>query len=398
MPEAQDAISGEYHGERKPLFNLAFKTALLTALTLGIYRFWAKTRIRKYIWSSVAGQSDAFEYTGTGLEKFLGFLMAIVILAIYLGIVQMILFYFGLSLFSEPTSSAEMVGQTLAFYITFLAVVPLIFFAQYRARRYKLARSRWRGVRFGMERSAWGYALRAMGHWVLTIFTLGVLLPRQTFYLEKYMTDRTWYGNGKFEQQGKWTGLYPAMKHLAIGLAILIGGGILGGLTGSAVLGVTAAVVGYIWLMIGLVSYRVKSFIYLTDNKVLDGEVRFDATPETSIIVGTVIVGGLVVGLVVGLVFAVVGGIASSLMGPLMFGNPVAQIFGLIAVAAIYIMALAMAGALSLVWITQPIIDHVVTTLNVKGAEHLNTIKQRAHDDGADAEGFADALDVGGAI
>ena len=31
------------------LFNLAFKTAILTALTLGIYRFWAKTRIRNYV-------------------------------------------------------------------------------------------------------------------------------------------------------------------------------------------------------------------------------------------------------------------------------------------------------------------------------------------------------------
>ena len=398
MSDVTHRVSGEYHGARKPLFGLAFKTALLTALTVGIYRFWAKTRIRKYIWSSVAGQGDAFEYTGTGLEKFLGFLVAIVILAVYLGIVQMILFYFGLTLFSEPTNTAEMVGQTLAFYITFLAVVPLLFFAQYRARRYKLARSRWRGVRFGMENGAWGYALRAMGHWVLTIVTLGALLPRQTFYLEKYMTDRTWYGDGKFEQEGKWSALYPAMKHLAIGLAILIGGGILGGLTGSAAIGAIAAIVGYIWFMVGLVSYRVKSFIYLTDHKVLDGEVRFDATPETSTIVSTVIVGGLVVGLIVGLVFAVVGGIASAMMGPLMFGNPVAQIIGLIVVVAIYIMALAMAGALSLVWITQPIIDHVVTEMRVYGAEHLNTIKQRAHDSGADAEGFADALDVGGAI
>jgi uncharacterized membrane protein YjgN (DUF898 family) len=398
MSEIKSTISGEYHGERRPLFTLAFKTAILTALTVGIYRFWAKTRIRKYIWSSVAGQGDAFEYTGTGLEKFLGFLMAMVILAVYLGIIQMILFYFGLTLLSEPRNEAEMLAQMGAFYVTFLAVVPLIFFAQYRARRYKMARSRWRGVRFGMEHGAWGYALRAIGHWVLTLVTLGVLLPRQTFYLEKYMTDRTWYGDGKFQQKGRWTELYPAMKHLAIGLAVLVGGSLLGGLTGSGGIVVIAGLVGYVWFMVGLVSYRVNSFIYLTDNKVLDGEVHFHATPETSTIVSTVIVGGLVVGLVVGLVFAVVGGIASSMMGPLMFGDPVARIVGLIAVAAIYIMALAMAGALSLVWITQPIIDHVVTEMRVHGAEHLNSIKQRAHDTGADAEGFADALDVGGAI
>jgi uncharacterized membrane protein YjgN (DUF898 family) len=398
MSEIQKAISGGYDGERKPLFTLAFKTALLTALTLGIYRFWAKTRIRKYIWSSAVGEGDAFEYTGTGLEKFLGFLMAIVILAVYLGIVQMILFYFGMTLFSEPTSQAEMVGQMLAFYITFFAVVPLIFFAQYRARRYKLARSRWRGVRFGMEKDAWGYAFRAIGHWILTIVTLGALLPRQTFSLEKYMADRTWYGNGKFEQHGKWTGLYPAMKHLAIGLAILIGGGILAGVTGSALIGGVAAVVGYFWFMVGLVSYRVRSFIYLTQNKTLDGEVTFEATPDTSTIVSTVIVGGLVVGLIVGVVFAVVGAVVSSMMGPLMFGNPVAQVFGVIFVVALYVLALAMAGALSLVWITQPIIDHVVCSMKVQGADHLNSITQRAHDEGADAEGFADALDVGGAI
>ncbi|WP_306155622.1 DUF898 family protein [Roseovarius sp. MMSF_3281] len=398
MSEVQSRLTGEYHGERKPLFSLAFKTAILTALTVGIYRFWAKTRIRKYIWSSVAGQGDAFEYTGTGLEKFLGFLMAIVILAVYLGIIQMILFYFGLTLFTEPRTEAQMLAQMGAFYITFFAVLPLIFFAQYRARRYKLARSRWRGVRFGMEKGAWGYALRAIGHWLLTIVTLGLLLPRQTFYLEKYMTDRTWYGDGKFEQQGKWTALYPAMKHLAIGLAIMVVGSILGGVAGSGGIIVITALVGYIWFMVGLVSYRVKSFIYLTDTKVLDGAVTFDATPQTSTIVSTVLVGGLVVGLIVGLVFAVVGGVASAMMGPLMFGHPAAQVIGGLVIAAIYLLVLAMAGALSLVWITQPVIAHVVTEMKVHGAEHLNTIKQRAHDSGADAEGFADALDVGGAI
>lgn len=85
---------GRYHGKDPDLFKLAFKTSILTFLTLGIYRFWAKTRIRKYIWSSATVDGDAFEYTGTGLEKFLGFLVAIVILAIYMGLVQIALFFF----------------------------------------------------------------------------------------------------------------------------------------------------------------------------------------------------------------------------------------------------------------------------------------------------------------
>ena len=256
MSDTTRDIFGRYSGKKGELFNLALVTSLLTLVTLGIYRFWAKTRIRKYIWSSIDGDSDKFEYTGTGIEKLLGFLVAVVILAIYLGIIQMILFYFGLNLFSQPTTMAEAVAQTLAVYISFFAVVPLIFFAQYRARRYKLARTRWRGVRFGAEPAAWGYALRAIGHWLLTILTLGLLLPRQTFYLEKYMTDRSWYGTARFEQQGRWQELYPAMKHLFIGALIIVLAVVLVATTNSPGLGGVFFVVGYIWGMIGLVSYR----------------------------------------------------------------------------------------------------------------------------------------------
>ena len=127
-------LRGIYRGDRTPLFKLAFATSILTLITLGIYRFWAKTRIRKYIWSSASASSDAFEYTGTGLEKFLGFLVAIVILAIYLGVVQMILFFFGVTIFREPQTQTEVIAQLLAIYATMFAVVPLVFFAQYRAR------------------------------------------------------------------------------------------------------------------------------------------------------------------------------------------------------------------------------------------------------------------------
>ena len=56
-----------YSGQAAPLFKLSFITGLLTVITFGIYRFWAKTRTRKYIWSSVSIEGDAFEYTGTGL-------------------------------------------------------------------------------------------------------------------------------------------------------------------------------------------------------------------------------------------------------------------------------------------------------------------------------------------
>lgn len=399
MSDTGGSIKGRYVGQRGPLFSLAFKTALLTAVTLGIYRFWAKTRIRKYVWSSVGGDGDSFEYTGTGLEKLLGFLVAIVILAIYLGFIQMVLFYFGLTLFTEPTSQAQVFAQIGAFYLTVLAVLPLIFFAQYRARRYKLARTRWRGLRFGADRAAWGYAIRAMGHLVLTVATLGLLWPRQTFLLEKFVTDRSWYGDAKFEQGGRWISLYPAMKHLFIGVGILTVGVGAAAALGAPGLAAASGFGGYIWLMVGYVSYRVNAFRYLTANKTLDGSIRFQAQPETSQIVGTVLVGGIVVVLATAAVGAVLGGATMLFAGPGLTGGSVISSFaGLAVIAMSYIGILAFASAMSLVWITQPIIEHLVNTVVIENAARLDEIRQRAPDTGADAEGFADALDVGGAI
>lgn len=391
-------VEGTYAGERGPLFRLAVVTALLSVVTLGIYRFWAKTRIRRYIWSSVSGGRDAFEYTGTGMEKLLGFLVAIVVLAVYLGIVQMILFYFGLTLFTEPQTPEQMLMQMAAIYITVLAVVPLIFFAQYRARRYKLARTRWRGVRFGMEKGGWGYALRAMGHWVLTLLTLGILLPRQTFRLEKYMTDRSWYGDAQFHQQGRWTGLYPAARHLFLAIAILLGGELVAVISDSAVLAGTVAVIGSVWFMIGIVSYRVNAFRYLTANKFLDGGIGFEAQPETVNVISTVLLGGLMVGVLSALIFGGLGLAMVAVMAPASMMGEGAVFLGGLVVAGLYILALAVSGSLVLVWIIQPVIDHVAGTFVVHNAQGLHHIRQRAHDSGADAEGFADALDVGGAI
>ncbi|MEL6886319.1 MAG: DUF898 family protein [Pseudomonadota bacterium] len=398
-------IQGRYFGKGGPLFRLYFITALLTLVTLGIYRFWAKTRIRKYVWSAATGDDDSFEYTGTGLEKFLGFLVAIVILAVYLGIVQMILFYFGLNLFVDPQTMAQEFAQLAAIYITLLAVLPLMLFAQYRARRYKLARTRWRGIRFGMESGAWAYAFRAMGYYLLNIVTLGMLNPLVTFRLEKFMADRTWYGDGRFHQEGRWQALYAGMKHVFIGLGVLIGGGVLLGLGaanssgGMGILGGVALFVGYIWFLLGLVYYRVYAFNYLTRNKVLDGQVRFDAQLQTGRVLTIVVVGGIVITVMMLVIFAVIGGVGAAMFGSAMAGDfDSTQIVGGIVVAVLYILAFLAAGGLSLVMITQPMIEHAVNNVRVDNADHLDTIRQRAADDGADAEGFADALDVGGAL
>jgi len=386
-----------YSGERGALFKLAFQTGLLTVITLGIYRFWAKTRIRKYIWSSVSLDGDRLEYTGTGLEKFLGFLIAIVFLAIYLAVVQLILTFVGLGLVLEPQSEWEVIAQILSIYISFFAIVPFLFFAAYRAQRYKLARTRFRGIRFGMDNAAGGYVWRAIGHWILTILTLGLMLPRQTFWLGKYMTDRSHYGDGRFEQGGNWTDLYGAMKHIFIGLGLLVLAAIAGVVLSSAVLAGVLGFAGYIWLLVGFVSYGVQSYAYMTSNTTLDGAVSFIATPSTGEVIKRFILGGLIVGLIAAVGFVALGAVFAGAMQMAGFGVMPGPGTILMVVLA-YLFLFVALGALSLVFITQPIIAHMCERLGVQNVAALDAVRQRAFDKGADAEGFADALDMGGAI
>ena len=406
-------LNGSFLPENSKLFWLAVWTGALTVVTLGIYRFWARTRMRRYIWSSIVAEGDSFEYTGTGLEKFLGFLIALVVLAVYLGVLQVVLSFIGFSLWgaisSKPNGPTDILMQLGATYVTALAVLPLIFFAQYRARRYMLSRTRWRGLRFSMDPAAVGYAWRALLYYGLSIVTLGALMPLATFRLEKYMTDRMWYGDAGFEQEGQWTALYGAMKHLFIAVGVLLPAGVIaywGQFLGFLEILYYA---GYLWLFVGFTYYQVESFKYLTAHKVLDGQVRFTSHVSFGRVIG---IFGLVIILITILTFVLILILAALVFvfnalgsNGMTGGGAGAEIFGgsglLWALLVVILGSLAcfvLIGGLATVFISAPILGHIVDTLRVENSGQLEQIRQRAGDLMADADGFADALDVGGAF
>ena len=82
----------------------------------------------------------------------------------------------------------------------------------YRARRYRLSRTIWRGVRFWMKGSGWSYAWRA-GLWMLlVVVTLGLALPWCQAALERYKMGNSFYGDlaGRFEGTG-WSALQTGL-------------------------------------------------------------------------------------------------------------------------------------------------------------------------------------------
>lgn len=398
QPEEQpNTLVPDYVGTLQSMFGLGMKTGALTMATLGIYRFWAKTRVRRFVWSSVRIDGDPAEYTGTGMEKFLGFLVAIVILAVYLGVIQVLLSFAGFSIIAtitdEATTEAEILTQLGVTYITFLAIFPLLLFAQYRSRRYMFSRTRWRGLRMGVSPGAWGYVWRGIVFYLIAGITFGLLTPLATYVLERYKIDRTWYGDAQFKLHGKWTGLYQAMQHVLIAFGFLALA-ILCGVLEIFGLAILLGVIGYFWLIFGWVFYYVHSTRYLASNTVLDGEVRFLSEPKT----GTVLKHGLIA-------YFLASSVVSIGYSLLIFIGVIAvleemNIFQIVAAFIIgggtFLAAMAMASAILLAFLYQPVLIHFLTTATIFNASHLETIRQRADDSIPDADGFADALDVGG--
>ena len=70
--DAQSDKAFDFHGTWQEYAPIAFTNLLLTIVTLGIYRFWATARTRRYLWSRTRFIDDRFEWAGTGMELFKG--------------------------------------------------------------------------------------------------------------------------------------------------------------------------------------------------------------------------------------------------------------------------------------------------------------------------------------
>jgi uncharacterized membrane protein YjgN (DUF898 family) len=386
-------VPTDFAGRRGPLFRLALRTGLLTVLTLGLYRFWMKTRLRRYYWSSVRPGGHPLEYVGEPMEKLLGFLIAVVALAFYIGIVNLVLMYLSFALLH---------GNVTAYALSFVGVIPIWFYAMYRARRYVLARTRWRGLRFGADPGAWGYAGRALLHWGITILSLGILWPRMTFMLEKYKIDRTWLGNQRLHQGGRWQMLYPVfLPALLSGVLLAIGLYMVGGGDGA---GGALAAVGSVTLLPALVHYAVQSRRLLANTRTA-GPLGLVAQPRTGRVLGIYAGGYALILVALGalifaalIAFGTLFGIAAATLPTLEdLPDVPAWIPASLGVAS-YFLVFLLWGVLGHVFVTLPLWRHYAETLTVTGTENLSALRQRPRDELAQAEGFAEALDLGAAI
>lgn len=185
VPQTRGLISN--HTDGRELFKIYVVNLLLMIVTLGIYRFWGKTRMRRYLWGNVEILGDRLEYTGTGKELFLGFLVIFFLVLLPL---------FALSAFLEQMlldADERLVALLGSGQV--LVVLFLVGMAVFRARRYRLTRTHWRGIYGAQTGSSVKYSLMVLASYALLVLTLGLAWPACSVWLKRYEMANTWIGD-----------------------------------------------------------------------------------------------------------------------------------------------------------------------------------------------------------
>ena len=388
-PPAGAAGPVEFTGRRGPLFKLLVKNAIFKLLTLWIYRFWAKTWIRRYFWNNIRIDGDPLEYTGLPSELFIGFLIVLGIL------VPLGMAYEGVRLVLESGSEAAQSAVGVAYTLVLFVLIQVAF---YRMWRYRLTRTTWRGIRFGLDGSTWRFLGLSVGWSLLSVVTLGMAYPWMRVALMRYRIQHTRFGQTRFDFAGSGKALFGPFL-LAFGLpvvltlAFLAANPDLGGAAVETVAGgaepeftnieVHAPALLLVWLAVPFlyIWYRVREFRYMVGCTRF-AEVSFASAARSARIIWMSV---LTVGAVIlpGFVFGVIFALAADGPG-----------FGFM-VTLVVVLYIIVTPILSYLILRYEIVAHVCRTLEISDMAAFGRVVQSTEEVPATGEGLADAFDVG---
>lgn len=185
---------------RAGLGRLAIVNFLLNVVTLTIYRFWAKTNVRKHIWSCVHINGQPLEYTGRGIELFKG---ALIVFGLFVLPFVLVATFINIALGPEHPALFALYG------LLYLLIFLLWGAALYRARRYQLSRTLWRGIRGTLVGSSMIYSLTYFGAMLARGMSLGWTTPVLNTVLQEQIIGDMRFGDLAFKFKGRAGPLYP---------------------------------------------------------------------------------------------------------------------------------------------------------------------------------------------
>jgi uncharacterized membrane protein YjgN (DUF898 family) len=182
-----------FHGSAGGLLGIHVVNALFTLLTLGVYYFWGKARVRAYLLGATELEGDRFAYHGTGRELLVGFAKGVAVFFIPFALLSILPQIYGFP--GEVTSALNML-----LWMTGLLLVPV---AMVGARRYRLSRTSWRGIRCSFRGPAREFVGIFVVGTILTSLTLGIYYPVFVTRRQAFMIAHSYFGSHKFGFDGR---------------------------------------------------------------------------------------------------------------------------------------------------------------------------------------------------
>lgn len=179
-----------FWGRGQTLFGIFIVNTFYTLLTLGIYSFWGRVRIRQFLSSQTSLAKIRFSYHGTGWELLKGSLKALVVFGIPYGFLSFVPIIW------------EQIPPWIPNVLAGIMVLCFIPIAVVGSHRYRLSRTAFGAIRFSFRGQVKAYMKIWFTGTFLTFLTAGFYYPFFDNARRKFLTSHTYLGNHHFTYNG----------------------------------------------------------------------------------------------------------------------------------------------------------------------------------------------------
>ena len=179
-----------FWGRGQTLFGIFIVNMFYTLLTLGVYSFWGRVRIRQFLSSQTSLAKIRFSYHGTGQELLKGSLKAFVVFGIPYSFLNFVPIIWEHIPFWIPNALAA---------IMVLCFIPI---AVVGSHRYRLSRTAFGAIRFSFRGQVKAYMKVWFLGTFLTFLTAGVYYPFFENARREFLVSHSYLGNRHFTYHG----------------------------------------------------------------------------------------------------------------------------------------------------------------------------------------------------
>ena len=200
-----------FWGRGRTLFGIFIINTFYTLLTLGIYSFWGRVRIRQFLSSQTSFAKIRFSYHGTAQELLKGWSKAFAVFGIPYGFLSLVPIIW------------EQVPGWIPNLIAAMLVLCFIPIAVVGSHRYRLSRTSLGAIRFSFRGPVRDYMKIWFTGTFLTFLTAGIYYPYFENTRREFLVSHTYLGNRHFTYNGTGLallGIYGKTLGLVVGVLL----------------------------------------------------------------------------------------------------------------------------------------------------------------------------------